>query len=200
MSEGNQEVWHFWQQAGNLLSNAPCSPELSASINPQRGVQAQTSFQELWMSNKQLWVWGVMVLGVLSTPPAAMLLLANAVVSPSFLGMEDEGSPLGWKLKRENKILRIDLQLSHSNTLFSPISSPDLNHILRILIYQGFSEPSEVKSRGSHSLPWKQSLRWESIAIGQYFSFYKSYRKLWICVYTSNGKKNIIFYFSRNGE
>lgn len=39
------------------------------------------------------------------------------------------------------------------------LSSPDLNHTSCVLTCQGCSGPSEVKSRGPRSLPWKQSLR-----------------------------------------
>lgn len=57
----------------------------SATINPQRGVGEQTAFQEPQLSDRQL--RGTTLLGALGAPPAAMFLLAKAMVSTSyFLG------------------------------------------------------------------------------------------------------------------
>lgn len=92
---GQSGVWHFWQQAGNLLSSALCSlkslwqdlmcllqtPMLSKEYKHRklsRNSKCQTGNRE---------AWGTMLLGGLAASPAATFVLANAVVSPSyFLG------------------------------------------------------------------------------------------------------------------
>lgn len=92
-----------------------------------------------------------MVLGAFSAPSAATFLLAIMQWFPLliFLETEGEGRLPVCTLKKENKILNIDLQITYSNAPFSPISSPDLHHTLCVLTCQGCSGPSEVKSKRS---------------------------------------------------